>query len=86
MAHTVLDVMVVHELDFLIPAPAIEERRQEWIKTVLAVKSRADHIRGLCRFGGMELVEYDSAVTSIDAKGGWRVQVHSKQWMLRQTR
>jgi hypothetical protein len=80
----VLDTLIIHELEFYIPSQVIQERHAEWIRTVLTVPSRAHHIRGLCRFGGMELRDYDSAMVLIDGKGGWRVQIHSKQWMLRQ--
>jgi hypothetical protein len=83
MAHLVLDVLVVHELDLSIAASEIAARADEW-RRVLTARSRAEYVKGIFAFAGMELTDYDNADVRRDQAGNFRAKVRSKHWTARQ--
>jgi hypothetical protein len=83
MAHLVMDTIIGHELDVIIRQSEIERRGEEWHKLVVGTLSRSDYIKGLLAFGGLELIEYHTAVVE-QTIPAIAVRVRSKAWALRQ--
>lgn len=80
-----MDTIIGHELDVIIRESEIARRSDEWHKLVVGTSCRSDYIKGLLAFGGLELIEYHTAVVerSLIAKM-FAVHVRSKSWALRQ--
>jgi hypothetical protein len=85
MAHLVMDTMIGHELDLMIPESEIARRWEEWQSRVVATRSRSEYVKGLAAFAGLELIEYDSAVVERSIKlKRFDVRVRSRSWASRQ--
>lgn len=85
--HLMIDTVVIHTLDVRIPDCAIEERRKEWDSLTGHCRCRADYIKGLLAFCGIELMDYHNAQVQRSATvAGYEVAVRSKYWADRQPR
>lgn len=83
MAHLVMDTLILHELHLDISDQVIVERQEEWTQ-VLTATSRSDYIKGLLRFCGMELLDYDTAIVRrLPDRAMYSVQLLSEQANLR---
>lgn len=80
-----MDTLIGHELDVIIRESEVARRSEEWHKLVVGTLSRSEYIKGLLAFGGLELIEYHSAVVKRSlARQSFEVQVRSKSWAQRQ--
>lgn len=85
VVHLVMDTLVIHELRVNIPDEAIEERRPEWIATVITAKTRSEYVKGLLHFCGLDLLDYDTALIE-RTLNSYLVRLSSEQYNLRQPR
>jgi hypothetical protein len=86
MAHLVMsDFLVAHEIDLMIPGSEIDARRAEFQKLTGKARCRADYVKGLAAFCGLDLIEYDTADVKWEQpknkdQGRFRVKLRSKYW------
>jgi hypothetical protein len=83
--HLVIDTLIVHTVELNIPIERVMQRHPEWIKHVEMSKSRAEYVKGMLWFCGMELVDYDTALIE-RTKNSYLVHIASAQANLRQPR
>lgn len=85
--HLMLGIIVAHELEVRITDQDILERQEEWDSLTLRCLCRADYVKGLLSFCGIELLNYHNAVVfrnrSLDC---FDVSVRSEYWAERQPR
>lgn len=79
--HLVIDMLVVHELDFTIPQTAIDARTEEWVTKVQKNNSREEYIKALAAFVGIDLIKYTFAKVHHDVKGRrYNIELRSAHW------
>lgn len=85
--HLVMDLLVVHELDFTITDEQIAERNVDWVAKVKTTRSREEYIKGLAWFAGIDLIKYTFAkVTPVPGRAMMQVQIRSAHWASKQPR
>jgi len=80
----VLDQLISHELELTISASEIADRLSEW-NGVLTAPTRADYVKGIAKFCGLELIDYANAAVHRDMKGNFTAKIRSQSWVARQT-
>jgi 2,3-bisphosphoglycerate-independent phosphoglycerate mutase len=78
-----MDVLISHELEVSIPVSEISDRLSEW-NTVLTAGARSEFVKGVARFVGLDLIDYDSADIRRDPNGNFHARIRSSHWTSRQ--
>lgn len=85
--HLVMDVLIVHELDFIITDEQIADRNEDWVSKVMTTRSRAEYIKGLAWFAGIDLIKYTFAKVTRRPHADWfSVEIRSAFWASKQPR
>lgn len=81
--HLMMDVLISHELELTIAASEVSARLDEWNR-VLTARTRAEYVKGIARFVGLDLLEYEHAQVHKHKSGDFTAKIHSRQWLMRQ--